>query len=47
MKRLITCPTCTSVALDALRGSEYAIAYVRSDDGGKAVLAKQLEFFSA
>ncbi len=42
-----TCPVCTRKALDALRGIEYAVAYLKCDDTVKAVLLKQKEFFSA
>ena len=41
-----TCPACQSIRLDWMRGAEYACAYVNGGDTGKAVLMKQLEFFS-
>jgi len=43
---LRTCPACTQVALDVLRGGEYACAYVKGEDTSKRVLLKQKEFFS-
>ena len=43
---LQTCRSCTRVALDSLRGVEYAGAYMTCDDAVKHVLLKQKEFFS-
>ncbi len=43
---LRTCPVCTQVALDSLRGAEYAKAHVKCGDAVKDVLLKQKEFFS-
>ncbi len=42
-----TCPICTKLALDALRGTEYAVAYMTCGDTEKALLLKQKDFFSA
>ena len=43
---LHTCVDCTRVALDSLRGVEYACASVKGGDADKLVLLKQREFFS-
>ncbi len=43
---LQTCAACTQVALDVLRGGEYACAYVKGGDTSERVLLKQKEFFS-
>ena len=43
---LRTCAVCTQVALDVLRGIEYAKAHVKCGDTVKDVLLKQKEFFS-
>ena len=43
---LHTCRVCTGVALDTLRGGEYACAHVSSGDTLKRMLLKQREFFS-
>ena len=45
--RVRTCPVCMHLLLDALKGSEYACAYVSSGDTTVRVLLKQKEFFSA
>ena len=44
--RLSTCPVCTKVALDALRGVDYAIAYTKGGDSD-GVLLRQRDFFRA
>jgi len=44
--KLQTCQACTQVALDSLRGVEYAKAHVKCGDTVKDVLLKQREFFS-
>jgi len=43
---LQTCSACTQVALDVMRGVEYAGAYVSGEDADQVVLLKQKEFFS-
>ncbi len=43
---LQTCAVCTQVALDSMRGTEYAKAHVKCGDTVKDVLLKQKEFFS-
>ena len=43
---LQTCRVCTQVALDSLRGAEYACASEKGVDADKLVLLKQKEFFS-
>ena len=44
--RVETCPACQRIRLDAIRGREYAGAYVKGGDTDKLVLLKQKEFFS-
>jgi len=44
--RVSTCRICTSAALQSLRGTEYAVAYVSGGDAGTAVLLKQRDFLS-
>jgi len=44
---LSTCRICTYAALDAMRGAEYAIAYVNGGDTQKALLLRQKDFFRA
>jgi len=41
-----TCPRCSKVILDIIRGGSYGIAYVKRGDTVKRVLLKQKEFFS-
>jgi len=41
-----TCPVCSRVILDIIRGAEYAIAHVKCGDTDRVVLLKQREFFS-
>jgi len=41
-----TCPVCSKIILDIIRGGEYAGAYVNGGDTDKLVLFKQKEFFS-
>ena len=42
-----TCPLCSRVILDILRGGVYAVAYVKCGDTLKRVLLKQKDLFSS
>ena len=42
-----TCPICSEVILDIIRGGEYAVAYLRCGDTLRRQLLKQKDFFSA
>jgi len=40
-----TCPVCSALRLEVMKGREYAGAYVKGGDTEKLVLLKQKEFF--